>query len=1040
MTALRAIKNYLLSHFPVVAIIVIWGVLLFTNHTPGTYLAGWDSLQTELDPGLAVKRAFYSSWQEYQSLGLPAGMGHAADLLRSVALYLASFIVPQNLIRYGFQMVMVLVGALGVLKLLDLSGLKKSKESFAFLGALSYMLNFNIIQMMFLPYESFTIFLGMLPWEIWVFLRLLNKDLPAGRQGILKRKDWLIFFLVFVLATPQSQALQLFVVLMLTLGLLTLGVFINVIARKNDEAISHPNRLPRSLSVVRNDKIKLSLSIFKRSALAAMVIILINSFWLLPQFYFLKTSSSVVQTAKINQLSTQDVFYRNKDKGNPKDFFSYTGFFSDGVDRNQQPLFTDWKNHRDSLPIMILIYVMTGVSLIGIIPRSKYRVPFLFLYILVAVSLLNNIFPLDALNTLIRKNSLINQIFRSPFTKFSILYALVASYFFAHGALFLATTFAKYIPEKRHRIVKSSFVILVSGLILIQSLPAFQGNYISREVRVKIPENYFDMFRYFKTVDKNKRIALLPEYTHWGWFFNDWGYDGSGFIWYGIEQPIISRNFDMWSTKGEGYYWEIKDALEKEDMGAVEKILEKYNVDYLVFDHSVAPVVASSKAIQNNRVEDMLSQSAKIKLEKKWGFLSIYKVAHDKKIQDFVWAADSLPNIGPEIDLTNVDNAYNQYGDYQTKPDENYEMYYPFLDLTTQTKTAKANWDMKESGNEWVFSAKLPGNIDIPEKTGTSQISLYHNDDAVNFTVPYTINAENGFIYVRFPKILANSFKLENTLLRYCVNKKGDIPSSQTNKSIKINASEGDYICADYEDINLDQKYGYIVKIENKNIDGQRLFFYALDKTKEQPYIEDRLSQDTQYYILGNKFSQGTGYTFAFQANSYKTIPSANELNALSVYLMPYDVVKGLGINLSSGSIKKAQTSNSFEAKKLAYHKYTVDMDKGSNNSTVVLNQAYHEGWKAYEIVYGKSQIANSLKDAFPSIFGTEVKNHVIVNNWANGWTLEDQKSNLKDQKIFIVYLPQYLEYMGFSLVAITGFLLLINFKIKVGRKRDTLA
>ncbi|HVF69645.1 MAG TPA: hypothetical protein VNA13_03710 [Xanthomonadales bacterium] len=1024
MNALRTIKNYLLAHFPVVAIVLIWGVLLITNYTPGAHLTGWDSLQTELDPGLAVKRAFYSSWQEYQSLGLPAGMGHAADLLRSVALYLASFIIPQSFIRYGFQMVMVLIGALGMLKLLDISGLKhdpsansgQGKKSFAFLGALSYMLNYNIIQMMFLPYESFTIFLGMLPWEIWAFLKILKRDS--------KRKDWLIFFLVFVLATPQSQALQLFVVLMLILGLITLGVTFSVIARS--KATKQSLEIAALPTVARNDKTKLSLSILKRAALAAIVIILINSFWLLPQLHFLRTGSSVVQTAKINQLSTQDVFYRNKDKGNIKDFLTYTGFFNDGVNRNQDPIFGAWISHRENLPVTILIYILSGVSILGIFAKSKYRLPFVFLYVLVLVSLLNNTPPFDWINMVVRKNSFINQIFRSPFTKFSILYALVASYFFAFGAQFIINNLKRIVPDlhlgnsgKKLFSLKTGSIILLSGLVIASAAPAFRGNYISPVVRIVIPPSYFEMFDYFKTVDKSKRIALLPEYTHWGWLFTQWGYDGSGFLWYGIEQPIISRNFDMWSTKSEGYYWEIKNALEKEDLPEAEKVLEKYGVDYLIFDHSVSAVVSSSKAIQDTRIEELLQRSSKIKLEKQWNFLTLYKVNHDKKIQDFVWVADQLPNIGPKIDLTNTDSAYNQFGNYQTNSERQYEMYYPFLDLITQTKPGNSNWEMRETDNEWIFTAKIPGDLSLPEKTAATQIALYHKGNAVNFNVPYKISANNNLASVRFTKVVVDSFQLENASLGYCVNKKGDIPSTQPDKTLRIEASTGDYICANYEDPNLDQKYGYIVKIENKNIEGQRLFFYAQDKTKDQAYIEDRLSKDTQYYILGNKYPQGVGYSFAFQANSYKTIPSVNEITGLSVYLMPYDVLKGLGIKMT-GDIQKAQTSSNFEAKKLAYHKYIVRL-LDSSSSTVVLNQAYQEGWHAYKIKNQKSKIKNYLNHAFPSIFGTEIKEHIIVNNWANGWNIGNWKLEIGNSStIVLVYLPQYLQYLGFSLVILT--------------------
>jgi hypothetical protein len=1001
MSLLKRIGQYILKHYPVIGIIVIWAILLFTNYPNGNAsLVGWDSLQTELDPGLAIKRAFYSGWQEYQSFGLPAGMGHAADLVRSVILYPFSYIIPANLLRYMFHMTMVLVGALGMLKLLELSGIKREKKAFAFLGALFYMLNYNIIQMMFLPYESFTIFAGMLPWQIWAFLRLLAKP-------HIQLRDWMIFILVFVLAISQAQALQLFVVLMLTLFLITIGL------------------------AIRNDPLK----IFKRSAAGAIVIIIINSFWLLPQAYFLKTSSGVVQSAKINQLSTQDVFYRNKDKGNLKDFLSYTGFFSDGVDRNQQPLFAGWKEHRNAPPIMVLIYTLSAISILGVAVRSKYRLPFVLLYVLVVISLLNNTVPIDSINALIRKNSLINQIFRSPFTKFSILYALVASYFFAHGVLFLSGLLSKVRLHKKHLLLaKYTLLALFMTGTILQALPAFQGLYISPEVRVEIPKSYLEMMQYFKSVDKNKRIGLLPEYTHWGWLFNEWGYDGSGFIWYGIEQPIISRNFDMWSTKSEGYFWEMKNALEGEDIEAVERVLDKYGVDYLIFDHSVSPVVASVKTIQDTRVEDLIQTSTSIKPEKKWGFITLYKVNHEKKTDDFVWMGKNLPNIGPAIDVTNNDTAFRDYGDYQTAPEKQYDMYYPFLDLTTQTEAEKPNWTMKELEKEWQFSAELPKGITLPDQTGETLYVLYNKGAVENVKVPYRISFKQDQVIIRFPKILVDSFKMTEGSLRYCVNRKEPIPPVKAGGALRIEANEGNFVCSDYENLYLDQTYGYLLKIQNKNHEGQRLFFYALDKTKDQPYIEDRLSKNTEYYILGDKYKEGIGYSFTFQANSHKTIPSVNYIEGFEVYIIPYDIMKGMGIRMT-GTIKKHAPKKDFDATKSNYHKYTVTLDpQTSQDTTLVLNQAYHEGWRAYTIQNSKFKIQNYLNQTFPTVFGEEIKSHVMVNNWANGWNLENGKwkmENGKSSTIVLVYLPQYLQYLGLTLIPLMFSCIFAIYKLK---------
>lgn len=85
-----------------------------------------------------------------------------------------------------------------------------------------------------------------------------------------------------------------------------------------------------------------------------------------------------------------------------------------------------------------------------------------------------------------------------------------------------------------------------------------------------------------------------------------------------------------------------------------------------------------------------------------------------------------------------------------------------------------------------------------------------------------------------------------------------------------------------------------------------------------------------------------------------------------------------------------------------------------SEKNYLVLSQSFDSGWKTYE-VNGK------LAESFPFIFGTEIKDHVLVNNWQNGWAMNkrsiDQESKGSNQTIVIYYLPQLLEYLGFGIL-----------------------
>ncbi len=656
-------KFFLLSKiirfWPIVALIIVVLVLAITNYKSGTYLMGWDNFQTDLNPLLGVKRSLFSVWEDFQSFGLVAGMAHAADFVHTMSILLLSYILPQPLIRYTFMFLMILAGGCGMYQLLEFLGFSGNKRTFAFAGSLFYIFNFYSIQIMSLPFEPFSVFFGMLPWEVLIFLKFFHSQ---------SRKNLFFLIIINILATPQSTLQQLFVVYILLLGALTLGEYVK--SRK----ISH----------------------IKSGVIALGIIVLVNSFWILPQVYFLHTSSAVIKQSKINQLSTNDVLYSNSDKGNISDLATFTGFYYELLDKQQQPLFAPWQNQRQLPGVVISFYILFLVVLLGLFSKQRYMISFSLIFLLTLIALLSNTFPFNLINIIIRGNDFINQIFRSPFTKFGVAYAFVTSYLFCCGLSFIANHLRTLIPKTN--IIVSTFFL---GILFFQCYPAFQGNYIASEMKVKIPDQYFQAMSYFEHIDKNQRIALLPDYTFWGWFYHSWGYDGSGFLWYGIEQPIISRTFDVWSTKSESYYWEEKTALEAEDAAQFQNLLEKYGIDYLFYDKSLLPVVASTKAIQYDSLDHLLSHAQFLTLEKKWGSISLYKVHHKKTVQNFVWAATNIPNIGPSVTLTNNDIAYKTYGDYISNSNALFNNYFPFLDLTSQTDLKEKTWSIFESYTNW---------------------------------------------------------------------------------------------------------------------------------------------------------------------------------------------------------------------------------------------------------------------------------------------------------------------------------------------------
>jgi hypothetical protein len=106
-------------------------------------------------------------------------------------------------------------------------------------------------------------------------------------------------------------------------------------------------------------------------------------------------------------------------------------------------------------------------------------------------------------------------------------------------------------------------------------------------MRVSIPAEYFQLFNYLKSQDISKRIVDLPQYNYWGWYNYRWGNYGSGFLWYGIDQPITSRTFDVWDNHLEEFYWQLHHCLLSRNTDEFQQLIDKYHISYVLYDENL---------------------------------------------------------------------------------------------------------------------------------------------------------------------------------------------------------------------------------------------------------------------------------------------------------------------------------------------------------------------------------------------------------------------------------------------------------------------
>ncbi|BCX14318.1 MAG: hypothetical protein KatS3mg088_001 [Patescibacteria group bacterium] len=658
--------NFLKFFFPAI-LLLIWAFVAFRNFVYGTHLLGWDNLLPELNPLENIRRSLSVAWQEYQGLGLLGGMAHASDLPRQVLVLLLSFVLPSNLIRYFLTFLMLFLGPLGVYFFIkDRLSLRSEgmfKQLAGFVGSVFYLFNLATVQYFFVPFEAFVFFYGFLPWFLFFATRYLEKG---------ERRGLVLFILISFLGTTAFYVQTLFLVYVVFLVAFSL------------EAI-----------------LRFKKGGFVRVIKLAFITLAVNAFWLLPVAYFALTSSFVNSFSHINSIATPETQFMNQAAGNWWDvlrlkgfWFNYYDFFVDG---GHDYLFRDWIGWIDKIEVFWAGVGLSVLSLLGILislfrKKRVFAASFLILYFISYFMLASKNPPFGGVfEFLVDKFPLFSEIFRSVFTKWSVAFAFVLSCGLGYFVLFFDIFNRRFLRF---------FISFVFGLLIIFASvfsvwPVFGGNLVAKKMKVNLPNDYLSAVDWFNDKSGGGRIAILPFVNHWGWVFTNWGHSGSGFLWYGVKNPILDRAFDVWSPYNETFYNEASNilyryyAFDKDRVGPCpnkkeceageeelkiieewnrrvveefENVLAKYQVSYLLLDESIINAGGDNKLLYIPEIKDLISKSSRIKEVARFGFLTIYHF--EGTGSDPVQAPREYSLINANLKYSKYDPLYQKYKEY----------------------------------------------------------------------------------------------------------------------------------------------------------------------------------------------------------------------------------------------------------------------------------------------------------------------------------------------------------------------------------------
>jgi hypothetical protein len=616
-----------MKYLLILTLAVIWIGIANFNHS--AWLIGWDSYSPNLHFASNLERNVFGVWQEERGLGLLDGMSHTAQLLHSLAIYLLSFVIPNNLTRYVFHLLMLWLGGVGCFVLI--TRLTKSQTA-ATIGGLFYMLNLATIQMFHLPLEVFSIHFAALPWLTHNILSYWQK--PTNRSA-------LQLLLVSFLASPQGYVPTVFGATVLFIGIILLSQF------------------------------SLTKAYFQKTLTIGFILFVSNAFWIIPYGYSMAKNLSVISHAKINLISNESIRLSNKAYGDFASVITGKGLYLSFLDYDDQnyivPLLGAWEKHASNPWIIAIGTVCWAIAMIGLVaaffkPKRKL-IPFSIMYVICFLLLGSAIPVISHFSELLNNNfPLFANAYRFVFTKFSILFVLCYSVLLAYGIDRCLHFF-----HFRTALVRWTTLFFASVCFVMVAWPAFQGDFFSRDLQLAIPAEYQQLAQFFQEQDGNQRIQLLPQTDFWGWTYTNWGFKGSGFIWQALPQASLDGAFLPWSVENETQYLETHQAIVSHNITAFDNLLEKYQTDWVVIDKNNKK---EGSAINFAALDEMIASSSALTLEQQFGSIAVYENRKSDS-NHFLFVPPTITKTQPLGSYLRNDNVFAKNNHYVEDKDGN---------------------------------------------------------------------------------------------------------------------------------------------------------------------------------------------------------------------------------------------------------------------------------------------------------------------------------------------------------------------------------
>ncbi len=1071
MSRLRKLKidPYLLL------LLIITLFLCYQNYTPNTFLSGWDSLHPEFNFQLYLSR-ISSVWQEHQGLGAPPSQSHLAELPRMIIIGLFCLIFPMNFVRYGYFFLMIIIGPLGVYLLLKyLLGQSKISSISAFFGALFYLLNLGTMQHFIAPLEMFASKFGYLGLLYLTTIKFIDKG---------QKKD-LIFFSIFTLLSSAMAhtatlwyvyfvGLFLFtisysvlkkgsfkrstIIIVMTLALNLYWILPNInysINHSADVITSKINRLSSEETYYYNKKygnfsdlillknflfdwkitnnqieivplltdwinhlknplvlfcgyffsisaivgIFLSLKHRKRAFISFIPIAVMSSFFLLPNIPVVSTILD-----KLREISPlfKEAIRSPFTKFSLYLIFCFSIFFGYINNYLLEKIATKIKNHALDTIIIFYIYGLMSLFLIYSLPAFQGH----FISSIARVKIPKDYFSLFEWS----KNQDDERVLTLPihdqygwvyydwnFPDGTQVYQGAGFTWFGLKQPTLNREFDRWYPYNEQAYREFYYAIYSQNSDLFDKLlQKYRIKYILLDENVFIPKDLEQKDKLFYSQIKDllnassdikfsnnfgEKISIfqhqLSDSNEKIKYLNNYKNIIPAYHWNYIDQAYLSNNdyiTDNNLTKNTIIYPERNILTEKERINKDVLLISKNS-----YQLNLNKLITTNGIINIPNISDSENEF----------YADLYLQKTNKKSQLIIKYL--LPNFSSAIPLKQTIELDSQAS---------------FLEINNQIYLFPELIDDNEVFlGETILKLNQSNDLTLFKNGNYQKIDLKLQNILSNFM----LSPKTGKLVGIFPQ-QQTMIKISN--LTSQINDCSFDKSKFINKRL-INFENQDVveyktidgsICDQISLPDLSQNMSYILAIESKNNSGLPIKICVQSLYTKTCILADELSKNksfnVDYFLIPSYKSDLSGYRVILTNQSIGDLPTINQIKSIRMMPFPYSFFRS--INWQS-----FQTFNP--------------------NSAIFFNQAYEKNWKAYRIYNSKFRVQNLLNTYLPFIFGREIKNHVLANNWANGWVL-DNATRQQGSNITIIFLPQYLEYLGFGLLIIS-FVYVLKYK-----------